>query len=100
MNTQNINSKVLERKLKVANSSGIHARPATKFVAITNKYNSEIRIKANNKEVDGKSIIEVLTLAAANGTEITIYAKGTDAEEALDDLEWLVKNKFEEEFME
>ncbi len=94
------NSQLLERKLKISNSNGMHARPATKFAEIANKYTSEIRIKTKNKEVDGKSIIELLTLGAENGTEIVICAKGTDAAEALDALEGLVKSKFEEEFME
>lgn len=94
------NSKLLERKVKISNSNGMHARPATKFAEIANKYDSEIRIKTKNKEVDGKSIIELLTLGAENGTEIIISAKGPDAAEALDALEGLVKSKFEEEFME
>ncbi|KKO19317.1 MAG: phosphoenolpyruvate--protein phosphotransferase [Candidatus Brocadia sp.] len=94
------NSQLLERKVKISNSNGMHARPATKFAEIANKYTSEIRIKTKNKEVDGKSIIELLTLGAENGTEIIISAKGTDAAEVLDALEGLVKNKFEEEFME
>lgn len=94
------NSQLLERKVKISNSNGMHARPATKFAEIANKYTSEIRIKTKNKEVDGKSIIDLLTLGAENGTEIIIYAKGTDATEAMDALEGLVKSRFEEEFME
>lgn len=78
----------------------MHARPATKFAEISNKYASEIRIKTKNKDVDGKSVIELLTLGAENGTEICIIAKGNDSIEALDALEGLVKSKFEEEFME
>ncbi len=100
MNAYIINSKLLERKIKISNSNGMHARPATKFAEIANKYSSEIRIKTKNKEVDGKSVIELLTLGAENGTEITINAKGLDAVEALDALEGLVRSKFEEEFME
>ena len=94
-----INSKPVERKVKISNSNGMHARPATKFAEIANKYNSEIHIKTKNKDVDGKSVIELLTLGAENGTEIIISAKGSDAAEALDALEGLVKSKFEEEFM-
>lgn len=100
MDTYNKNYQLLERKAKISNSNGMHARPATKFAEIANKYTSEIRIKTKNKEVDGKSIIELLTLGAENGTEIVLCAKGTDAAEALDALEGLVKSKFEEEFME
>jgi len=100
MNTFFVNSKALERKVKISNSNGMHARPATKFAEIANKYSSEIYVKTKNKEVEGKSVIDLLTLGAENGAEIVIYAKGIDAVEALDALEGLVKSKFEEEFME
>lgn len=100
MDVHIVNSKSLERKVKISNSNGMHARPATKFAEIANKYNSEIRIKTKNKEVDGKSVIELLTLGVETGTEIIISAKGSDAAEVLDALEGLVKSKFEEEFME
>lgn len=100
MDIHSINCKLLERKVKISNSNGMHARPATKFAEIANKYTSEIRIKTKNKEVDGKSVIELLTLGAENDTEIVMSAKGVDAAEALDALEGLVKSKFEEEFME
>ena len=100
MDSYGTNYKLLERKVRITNSNGMHARPATKFAEIANKYNSEIRIKTKNKEVEGKSVIDVLTLGAENGTEIVISAKGPDAAEALDALEGLVESKFEEEFME
>ncbi len=100
MDIHSINSKLLERKVKISNSNGMHARPATKFAEIANKYSSEIHVKTKNKEVDGKSVIELLTLGAENDTEVVISAKGIDAAEALDALEGLVKSKFEEEFME
>ena len=100
MDTFATNSRYLEQKVKIANSNGMHARPATKFSEIANKYTAEIRIKTKNKEVDGKSVIELLTLGAESGTEIMIRARGVDAAEALDALEGLVKSKFEEEFME
>lgn len=95
-----VNSKISERKVKIWNSNGLHARPATKFSEIANKYTSEIRVEAKGKNIDGKSIIELLTLGAENGTELLISAKGVDCAEALDALEELVKSKFEEEFME
>lgn len=100
MDAFTINSKLLERKIKISNSNGMHARPATKFAEVANKYNSEIHVKAKGKAVDGKSVIELLTLGAENGTEMLLCAKGSDAAEALDALEGLVKSKFEEEFME
>lgn len=100
MDIRIVNSKLLERKIKITNTNGMHARPATKFAEIANKYSSEIRVRTKNKEIDGKSVIELLTLGAENDTEIIISTKGTDAAEALDALEGLVKSKFEEELME
>ncbi|MDR4507293.1 MAG: phosphoenolpyruvate--protein phosphotransferase [Candidatus Brocadiaceae bacterium] len=95
-----INAKVSERRVNIANSNGLHARPATKFSEIANKYTAEIRVKAKGKDIDGKSIIELLTLGAENGTELILCADGSDAEEALDALEEVVNSRFEEEFME
>lgn len=92
-----INSEILERKVIILNSNGLHARPATKFMQIANKFNAEILVKTMNKEVDGKNVIDLLTLGARRGTEIVISAKGSQASEALDALEELVKGKFGEE---
>jgi len=95
-----VNPELSERLVVIRNSNGLHARPATKFSEFANKYNSDIRVEAKSKEVDGKSVIELLTLGAENGTEIIIRAIGPDSAEALDALEELVKSKFEEAFME
>ncbi|HHT9109757.1 MAG TPA: HPr family phosphocarrier protein [Candidatus Brocadiaceae bacterium] len=98
MDIHRLNSNLLERKGKITNSQGMHARPAAKFAEIANKYKSEIIIKAKNKTIDGKSIIDLLTLGAEKGTEIIIIANGPDAAEALGVLEGLVKNNFNEDF--
>ncbi|HHT9124298.1 MAG TPA: phosphoenolpyruvate--protein phosphotransferase [Candidatus Brocadiia bacterium] len=90
----------LKRKVKIVNVNGLHARPATRFVEIANKFDSEIKIFAKGKEADGKSVIDLLTLAAEKGTELIITAHGDDAPEALDALRGLISDKFEEEQME
>lgn len=100
MDAYSTNSTLLERRIKISNSNGLHARPATKFAEIANKYDAEICVKAKGKMVDGKSVIDLLTLGAENGTEMHLNAKGSDAAEALDALEGLIKSKFEEESME
>ncbi|MEK7732746.1 MAG: HPr family phosphocarrier protein, partial [Planctomycetota bacterium] len=84
MDAYPINPTLSERKIKISNSNGLHARPATKFAEIANKYDSEIYVKAKGKTVDGKSVIDLLTLGAENGTEMYLHAKGSDATEALD----------------
>jgi phosphoenolpyruvate-protein phosphotransferase (PTS system enzyme I) len=90
-----------ERSIKITNLNGLHARPATSFVKMAIKFSSEIFVSTENKEkVNGKSVIDLLTLGARNGTEILIAAKGEDKEEALDALEGLVRNNFNEDNVE
>ncbi len=91
----------IERRTKIINTNGLHARPATCFAKAANKFNSEIFVRTENKEeVNGKSIIDLLTLGAKKGTEIFITAEGEDNEEALDVLEGLVNDRFNEDSME
>lgn len=90
-----------ERKIKITNLNGLHARPATSFVKMAARFSSEIFVNTENKEkVNGKSVIDLLTLGAKNGTEILITAEGEDKEEALEALEGLVRNNFNEDTME
>ena len=90
-----------ERRIKITNPNGLHARPATSFVKMAIKFSSEIFVSTENKEkVNGKSVIDLLTLGAKNGTEILITAKGEDKEEALGVLEGLVRNNFNEDTVE
>ena len=92
---------LIERRTKIKNTNGLHARPATRFAEMANKFNSEIFVKTKNKEeVNGKSIIDLLTLGAKRGTELLITADGEDKELALDALEGLVNDRFNEDNME
>ncbi|MCP4253443.1 MAG: phosphoenolpyruvate--protein phosphotransferase [Candidatus Scalindua sp.] len=92
---------LIERRTKIINTNGLHARPATRFAEVANKFNSEIFVKTKNKEeVNGKSIIDLLTLGAKRGTELLITADGEDKEVALDALEGLVNDGFNENSME
>ncbi|MHC4267947.1 MAG: phosphoenolpyruvate--protein phosphotransferase [Planctomycetota bacterium] len=91
----------IERRTKIINTNGLHARPATRFAEVANKFNSEIFVRTESKEeVNGKSIIDLLTLGAKKGTEIFITAEGEDKEKALDVLEGLVNDRFNEDNME
>lgn len=92
---------LIKRRTKIINTNGLHARPATRFAEVANKFNSEIFVKTENKEeVNGKSIIDLLTLGAKRGTELLITADGEDKEVALDALEGLVNDGFNEDSME
>jgi len=86
-----------EKNLKIKNKLGLHARAAAQFVKTANRFSSEVTVSKERLNVNGKSILGVLTLAAACNSEIKISCKGADALEALQALENLVQSKFEEE---
>jgi len=87
---------LISKFFKIENELGLHARAAAQFVKIASRYQSEILVTKNKKEVNGKSIMGILMLAAAKGSEIQVTAKGEDASEAVNELGQLVKNKFGE----
>ena len=84
------------RAVVVANAQGLHARPASLIMKLANQFESKIELIKDNQSVDGKSIIEILTLGAAPGTNLIIVATGPDAEAALDALAELFASKFAE----
>lgn len=77
----------IRKKVKVANPQGLHARPASIFVKIANKFESDIQITKEDQTVNGKSIMGLLMLAAEQGAEVELSADGRDAERALAELE-------------
>ena len=87
----------VEKEIVVKNRTGLHARPAAIFVQLANKYESDITIVKENQEVNGKSIMGILMLAAEKGAKITIIADGDDAEEALEQLSEILLHDIEPE---
>jgi len=85
-----------ERTVQIVNKNGLHARPAAEIVKLAAKFKSEITVVKDDLDVNGKSIMGVMMLAAEHGSSITIRAEGDDAEQALDALAMLVHNKFGE----
>jgi phosphocarrier protein len=81
----------------VINKLGIHARPAALFVKVANKFASDIIVEKDGEEVNGKSIMGLMMLAAGQGSRLTVSARGSDAEAAVRDLEQLFLQKFNEE---
>ncbi len=88
---------MIEKKVKIVNKLGIHARPATLFTQTANKYEAEIEVEKDGMVVDGKSILGLLMLVAGKGSEIIIRADGPDEEEALKELIKLVEEGFGED---
>jgi len=82
---------VLEKEIVIENESGLHARPAALFVQLANKFNSDITVMKDKKEVNGKSIMGILMLAADKGSKIKLRISGEDAEEAMKELEAFLK---------
>lgn len=84
------------RELTISNKLGIHARPAAQFVKTASQFESDIRVEKDGEEVDGKSIMGLMMLAAGHGSVLSVIAEGSDAEDALAALETLVNRNFEE----
>ncbi|MDI6785233.1 MAG: HPr family phosphocarrier protein [bacterium] len=89
----------MEKTIKIKNKLGLHARAAALFVQTTNKYESEIfvKIKGEQRKVNGKSIMGMMMLAVTCGKEIIIETVGKDEEVLLGELTILIENKFGEE---
>lgn len=85
------------KRVKIRNKLGLHARAAVKFVNTANRFASSVRLEKDGQEIDGKSILGILTLAATQGTELVIKVNGHDEEAALNALIKLIDNKFYEE---
>ena len=86
---------LIKKTVIVKNKQGLHARPAAIFVQIANKFDARITVKRNDEEVNGKSIMGILMLGAEQGSSIIIEAEGSDAEDAVAELEKLVNNEEE-----
>jgi phosphotransferase system HPr (HPr) family protein len=86
----------LSEKMTIINSMGLHARPAAKLVQTVLQYASDVQVNVNSQKVNAKSILGLLTLAAAQGTHMTVTAQGPDAEKAMNAVRELVASGFGE----
>jgi len=84
------------RKIELVNRLGLHARAAAKLVHVASRYRCHVAVRHNEEEVNGKSILGLLLLAAPCGSSLELVAEGEDEREALDALEELVKDRFGE----
>lgn len=85
------------KEVLIQNETGFHVRPAQIFVDAAQKFESDIKVVKEDKEVAGKSILGLMTMGAEKGMTITIKAEGSDEKEAVDALVDLIENKFFEE---
>ncbi len=89
-------AKTLTKELLVQNKMGIHARPAAMIVRVTNKFKAEVYVEKEEEQVNGKSIMGLMMLAAAKGSQVKFVATCPDAEQMLTELEALFAKKFDE----
>jgi phosphocarrier protein len=88
---------MITRKVTVNNQAGLHTRPASMIVRTASKFDSDVYIQKDNYEINGKSVIGVMTLAAEQGAELTLVLEGEDEEAAADALVDLFQGGFGEE---
>lgn len=88
---------VARRQVEITNALGLHLRPADKFVRLASQFQSEIRVDHQGHTINGKSILDLTTLAAECGTRLELEARGPDAEAAVAALAELVLARFHEE---
>jgi len=87
----------IEKDLSITNRLGLHARPAAMFVRIASRHRSEVWVSKEGEEVNGKSIMGLMMLAAGQGSKLRIRAEGPDAAEAIRDIEELIQSRFNED---
>jgi phosphocarrier protein HPr len=85
------------RDLIIGNKLGLHARPAAMFVRVANRFAADIQVEKDGEEINGKSIMGLMLLAAGCGSRLKVTATGGDAEEMIRALEELIARKFDEE---
>lgn len=87
---------MIEKQVEIINKLGLHARAAAKFVTLASKFSCDVFLTKNNHKVNGKSIMGVMMLAASRGTALTLTASGKDEEQASEELDNLIQNRFGE----
>jgi phosphocarrier protein len=90
-------AKTQTKEMTVVNKLGIHARPAALFVKTANRFACDVFVEKDGEKVNGKSIMGLMMLAAGPGSRLTVHADGPDAGKAIDEIEALLKRKFDED---
>ncbi len=88
---------MINRTVTVINKLGLHARAAARFVTLASSFASNIKVSRNGQEVNGKSIMGIMMLAASRGSDITLVADGSDEEKAIERLSELIEQRFGED---
>ncbi|MEY2481960.1 MAG: phosphocarrier protein HPr [Verrucomicrobiota bacterium] len=87
----------IEKEITIINRLGLHARPAAMFVRISSRYRSEVWVEKEGEQINGKSIMGLMMLAAGQGSKLLIRCEGPDADKVMEELEELIQKKFNED---
>jgi len=87
----------VEKEITIVNRLGLHARPAAMFVRVVSRFRCEIWVAKEGEEINGKSIMGLMMLAAGQGSKLRVRAEGPDAAEAVKEIEQLIQSRFNEE---
>jgi len=87
----------IEQEITIVNRLGLHARPAAMFVRVASRHRCEIWVAKEGEEINGKSIMGLMMLAAGQGSKLRIRAEGPDAAQAIQEIEELIQSRFNEE---
>lgn len=86
-----------EKEITIVNRLGLHARPAALFVKVASRFRAEVWVKKESEEVNGKSIMGLMMLAAGQGSKLHVRCEGPDADRALEEIEALINARFNED---
>lgn len=87
----------IEKDVEIINRLGLHARPAAMFVRVASRYRAEVWVAKGSEEVNGKSIMGLMMLAAGQGSKLHIRCEGPDADKALEEIEKIIQARFDED---
>ena len=87
----------LEKEIMIVNRLGMHARPAAMFVRVASRFRAEVWVEKEGEEINGKSIMGLMMLAAGQGSKLKIRCEGPDADKLLEEIEQLIASKFSED---
>ncbi len=87
----------IEKEITIVNRLGMHARPAAMFVRVASRYSCEVWVEKEGEQINGKSIMGLMMLAAGQGSKLLVTCEGPDADKALEEIEALIQRRFDEE---
>ncbi len=85
------------KEITVLNRLGLHARPAAMFVKVCTRHKAEVWVEKDGEQINGKSIMGLMMLAAGQGSKLLVTCEGSDADKALQEIEALIERRFDEE---